>query len=223
MSIISKNSHYGPRTITNGLVLCLDAANSKSYPGSGTTWTDLSGNGNNGTLENGPTFNSDNGGSLVFDNIDDYFDGSFICNKTYYSIDFWCYPTELIDFNWAMKFNSGWNDFNIHSDVNGGVYVGTDVATRITPWRSGVYVLNTGQNFTWTFDNGLGKFYKNGVLETSKSMAISAITEFTTYESQGTGTGHCTGRLSNFKVYSNRALTAAEVAQNYNALKSRYI
>jgi uncharacterized delta-60 repeat protein len=63
---------HSPQISLNGLVLCLDAANSKSYPGSGTTWTDLSGNGNNGTLTNGPTFDSDNLGSLVFDGVDDY-------------------------------------------------------------------------------------------------------------------------------------------------------
>ena len=53
--------------ITSGLILNLDAGNVASYPGSGTTWTDLSGNGNNGTLINGPTFNSSNGGSILFD------------------------------------------------------------------------------------------------------------------------------------------------------------
>jgi hypothetical protein len=58
--------------VQSGLVLNLDAGVSSSYPGSGTTWTDLSGNGNTGTLTNGPTYNSANGGSLVFDGVDDY-------------------------------------------------------------------------------------------------------------------------------------------------------
>ena len=62
----------GPKIVTNGLVLYLDAANKKSYPGSGTTWTDLSGNNNTGTLTNGPTFDSNNGGSIVFDGTNDY-------------------------------------------------------------------------------------------------------------------------------------------------------
>ena len=60
----------GPSIVTNGLVLALDAANHKSYPGSGTTWFDLSGNSHDGTLTGGPTFNSDNGGSIVFDGTD---------------------------------------------------------------------------------------------------------------------------------------------------------
>ena len=61
---------FFPSIVTNGLVLCLDAGNQLSYPGTGTTWNDLSRNGNNGTLTNGPVFNS--GGSMVFDGVDDY-------------------------------------------------------------------------------------------------------------------------------------------------------
>ena len=64
--------HRGPKIVTNGLVLYLDAANKKSYPGTGTAWSDLSGLGNTGTLTNGPTFNSGNGGSIVFDGVNDY-------------------------------------------------------------------------------------------------------------------------------------------------------
>lgn len=65
----------GPRIVTNGLVLYLDAGNSKSYPGSGTVWNDLSGNGNNGTLVNGPTYSGANKGSIVFDGANDYISG----------------------------------------------------------------------------------------------------------------------------------------------------
>lgn len=63
-------------TITNGLILNLDAANYKSYPGSNTTWTDLSGYRNNGTLTNGPTFSTLNGGGITFDGVDDYVIGT---------------------------------------------------------------------------------------------------------------------------------------------------
>ena len=89
----------GPNIITDGLVLALDAANSRSYPGTGTTWSDLSGNGNSGTLTNGPTFNSGNGGSIVFDGVDDNI--SFSGNTFNYSpgtsgevsLEIWVYPT----------------------------------------------------------------------------------------------------------------------------------
>ncbi len=60
------------KIVTDGLVLALDAADRNSYPGSGTTWTDLSINKSNSTLTNSPIFNSSNGGSIVFDGVDDY-------------------------------------------------------------------------------------------------------------------------------------------------------
>jgi hypothetical protein len=63
---------YGPRLVTDNLVLCLDAADRNSYLGSGTTWTNLIGGGSNGTLLNGVGYSSSNGGSLVFDGINDY-------------------------------------------------------------------------------------------------------------------------------------------------------
>ena len=64
--------NYSPKIVTDGLVLCLDAGNPNSYPGSGNTWKDLSRGRNNGTLVNGPTFSGANGGSLVFDGVNDY-------------------------------------------------------------------------------------------------------------------------------------------------------
>ena len=58
--------------ITRGLILHLDASAPSSYPGSGTTWSDISGNNHVGTLTNGPTFSTDGGGSIVFDGTNDY-------------------------------------------------------------------------------------------------------------------------------------------------------
>ena len=65
---------HGPKIVRDGLVLALDAADRNSYISGSTTWTDLSGNGNTGTLTNGPTYSSANGGSLVFDGSNDYVD-----------------------------------------------------------------------------------------------------------------------------------------------------
>ena len=64
--------NYSPKVVTDGLVLYLDAANPKSYVSGSTTWGDLSRGGNNGTLVNGPTFDGGNGGSIVFDGVNDY-------------------------------------------------------------------------------------------------------------------------------------------------------
>ena len=58
--------------VTSGLILNLDAGNASSYPGTGTTWTDLSGNNNNGTLVNGVGYSSSNGGIMTFDGVNDF-------------------------------------------------------------------------------------------------------------------------------------------------------
>ena len=62
-----------PRIVTDGLVLAIDAANTKSYPGSGTTWYDISRNNSNGSLVNGSTFSSENLGTVTFNGVDQYY------------------------------------------------------------------------------------------------------------------------------------------------------
>jgi len=80
---------YG-KTVTSGLVLYLNAADRNSYTSGSATWQDLSGNGNNGTLTNGPTFNSANGGSIQFDGNDDYISmRNFIGNVTTFTVCKW--------------------------------------------------------------------------------------------------------------------------------------
>ena len=86
---------FFPSIVTNGLVLCLDAGNQLSYPGTGTTWNDLSRNGNDGTLTNGPVFNS--GGSMVFDGVNDYIAISDSLQQLQFStgaftLSAWIYP-----------------------------------------------------------------------------------------------------------------------------------
>ena len=87
-------THYGPKVVTDGLVLALDAADRNSYPGSGTAWTDLSGRGNNGTLVNGVGYNSANFGSLSFDGSNDYVSGS-IPTLNNWSMCLWYLSTDI--------------------------------------------------------------------------------------------------------------------------------
>jgi hypothetical protein len=94
---------HSPQISLNGLVLCLDAANSKSYPGSGTTWTDLSGRGNNGTLVNGVGYNSGNLGSLVFDETNDFVNCG---NSTTLNMS-----TETTLIHWLKFTGSTWSPF----------------------------------------------------------------------------------------------------------------
>jgi hypothetical protein len=116
---------YGRDNIVrDGLVLDLDAGISASYPGSGTTWTDLSGNGNTGTLTNGPTYSSANGGSIVFDGTDDVVDTFNASSLTDMTIEMWIYDTRSSGERDILSYNgnSGSYAFNgstFRTDGNG--------------------------------------------------------------------------------------------------------
>ena len=103
---------HSPRIVTDGLVFCVDAGDKMSYPGAGTTWTDLSKNRNNGTLINGPTFDSANGGSISLDGSNDYISvGSFNEDSSQdLSVMVWVYPIVLDggsssgkDYSWIIN------------------------------------------------------------------------------------------------------------------------
>jgi hypothetical protein len=227
------------RLVTDGLVLALDAANTVSYPGSGTTWTDLSGSGNNGTLTNGPTFNSDNFGSLVFDGVNDEVTASASNIFNNFSYDIWCLPqaTHQID----AQSTSGTSGIsgkryiigpqNISSpDAGSGISVGTNGISVYE--HSGGYMppllvhsvtINSPAHIVVNYTSKVpslylnGSFIKNGL--TSPRTNVKITTEYIGYHPPY---GNFNGRIYSTKFY-NRELTAAEVSQNYNALKSRYI
>jgi len=216
--------YYGPKIVTDGLVLSLDAADKNSYPGSGTNWTDLSGNNNTGVLTNGPIFNSANGGSIVFDGSNDCVvvnNNASILSSTAYTKIAWFYPTSFSTYN------------NIISGGNNGQHAF---------WLAGGNKLNAGHNGSWsavvstttlslntwyfgtvTFNTTSGwVLYLNGVSE-----ATSAST--TTFTGNGeillgcfsTGANVFTGRIASGLVY-NRVLSASEIRQNFNAQRGRF-
>jgi len=212
-------SNYNPRIITDGLVLCLDAANPRSYPGSGTSWNDLSGNGNHATLLNGPVHNQQ--GYLVFDGIDDGFTANMNCNKQFYSLDWWIYPLTRINYNQNILFGD-WGTFVWHTGINGEYWAGTDISTRMAAVDSGSVEVNKWQNWTWTFNNGFASMYKNGNLLRTKTMNVSAVSSFTTISSSTNTSGGTNGYRSSIKVYSNKVLTETEIRQNFEATRDRY-
>jgi hypothetical protein len=220
---IFKNS---PPIVTDGLVLYLDAANTKSYPTTGTTWNDLSGNNNNGTLINGPTFNSANNGSIVFDGVDDYTSGSILVPSTF-TTNFWFKPLQLRNYNPGFIINN-WGDFIWHTTSDGSIYCGTDLGNRFNPSSPGCgpgsIIVNTIYNYTYTYNLGVGSLYKNGTLTTtsnSHTIPVSAGTVKNYFVASSPGGGISNVISYIFQIY-NRALTAQEVLQNYNATKQRY-
>jgi hypothetical protein len=197
-------------------------------PGTGTIWTDFSNNGNSGTLTNGPTYSSANGGSFVFDGSNDYTQTPLTGTYTQISFDFWGFfddPTlnmlsrnESAFGDWTsgrVHFGTRWTGSNagMHFNVN-SVWQNTPPTNLRYGWNHYVLVYDTVNN--------LKRIYLNNILSSSHAtngnmvlgdFRIGVATNLNQYYR---------GNISNFKVY-NRALSAAEIQQNYNATKSRYI
>jgi hypothetical protein len=200
--------------VQSGLVLNLDAGASTSYPGSGTTWTDLSGNGNTGTLVNGVGYSGDNFGSLVFDGTDDRVDSINASSLTNMTIEMWIYDTRSSGERDILSYNGNFgsytfNGFTFRTDGNG--------AGARTFFSVGQPPLNTWYRFCYV---------KNGDLYINEMRYTGSGTD-NTYGVISLGNtrsdvnNRLNGRISNAKIY-NRALTATEISQNFNALRSRF-
>jgi|TARA_R110001606_G_C15150454_1_gene625671 hypothetical protein len=223
----------GPNIVTDGLILALDAASPKSYPGSGTTWKDLSGNGNNGTLTNGPTFSN---GAIVFDGANDYTritnNSTIDFTTNSFSLHVWVRTHQV----GATRFIMGKGDgISIASSTGYSLYLGNTGTT----WLFGVwdgtgntsagstdYVeVNTWVNLCGVYNStdNSHKLYTNSELVDTDIRAVDSISTVNDlYVGAGPqGSGDWNGDIAITQVY-NRALTADEVSQNYNALKSRF-
>jgi hypothetical protein len=213
----------GPIETTDGLVLHLDAANTRSYPGSGNTVYDLSGFGNTSALTNGPTYNSSNLGAFVLDGSNDYIlvnSQANILSKTAYT---------KIAFIYISNFST------VNNIISGGF------SGQHAFWMFGTDKLNAGHNGTWntvvgattlslntwyfaavTYSNSTGwKLYLNG----REDGTSADTTTFTGNQEISIGSystaNNFTGRIASVQVY-NKALTATEILQNYHATKGRY-
>jgi hypothetical protein len=209
---------HSPLVVTNGLVMYLDAANPRSYPGSGATWVDISQNGNNFSLVNGPTFNPANDGSIVFDGVDDYsINANFKYSPFTYDIYFKGgsgYISRLFGYGWGLY---------VVSPGQLAVWVDTNTSHRSTTTNI-AYDSNSITNISIVFANNAFSLYKNGTflqtVSTPSNSVFSTTTQFT-IGADNTGNGFFTGNIYLAKMY-NRALSAAEITQNFNALRSRF-
>ena len=219
---------YNPRIVTDGLVLALDAANTKSYGGSGTTWTDLSGKGNNGTIS-GATHTSGAGGYFDFDGTDDYVDttsGWTNFGTDPFTIEVWYKTSSASQFEtlvgnanggagtFQLDYN-GSNNLRFISSTNSGEYVDSSISLSVGVWKQVVVVREgTGTNQF--------KIYSNGDLNTTGTFNINlnSSAQLRIGRNRG-GVYYYDGEISNVKIYT-KALTATEVAQNFNALKGRF-
>jgi hypothetical protein len=223
-----------PSIVTNGLVLNLDAANIKSYPGSGTTWTDLSGNGNNGTLTpgvSGLTFSRDGGGSLVFDGTNDYVSiPSFNFGSNAFTISYWLYK---LDRTYKYIQDLGGNNTGaislgpgtggqLTANASINVYGGSKILSIGTELGSSWYPINQFFEITITRNGSVSLLYLNGsLIYTDTALGNFGGISTSKIGDYGGGGLNFNGRISNTKFY-NRVLSSTEVQQNYNALKSRF-
>jgi len=207
-------TRYSPSIVTSGLVLCLDAANTKSYPGTGTTWTDLSGNGNNGTLVNSPTFS---GGVFTFDGSTNYINVSGVN-----------FATGTSTIMGAARYN-GATRGRIINGLNNNWLMGHWASTTENYYAEGwVSAVSSGTSDTnWRIMTSTSNttspsysLYVNGTLSVSNTNGTAGPNGLRIGAYGGSGefsTGQC-----GFVLAYNRILTAAEILQNYNATKSRF-
>ena len=226
---------YNPSSVTSGLVLCLDAANTKYYPGSGTTWTYLSCRGNNGTLVNGVGYNSGNLGSLVFDGTNDYINLGNILNYTTENFTFNTFfylnsfTTSVVgqgpQLFWKGSFNTNGYYCVIGSGGNVLFHTNQSGSGQFSYTSPGLIAVGVWNNVSVVRTGPSVKIYINGVDRTNVSATHINPTSSTGNFQLGAydaGFIYSNHRVATFQSYS-RALSAAEVSQNYNALKSRYI
>ena len=205
---------HSPSIVTNGLVMYVDAANVKSYPGSGTTWSDMSGNGNNGTLVNSPVLGA-NGGSLQFNGSTQYMTSAFATTSGQaLTVLGWLYSNETTA-TYRNFFDSVTQRPMIWWNTSGQIEFDAAYYTTTVVYRNQwVYVA-----LSKPAGSSAASYYVNGSLVgTGTAYTIPALTPTWLNRASGqTWTGNC----SNIKIY-NRALTAVEVLQNFNALRGRY-
>lgn len=218
-----------PPIVTNGLVLHLDAANRISYPGSGTTWTDLSGNGYTGTLTNGPTFSSTNQGIISFDGTNDGVDCGNNFNLQYFTAITWARFVSSANANFLFSNGS----FNTPTIEGWGLTVDSSTTIRFDHTAVASVITHTSSNL---YD---GKWRQLGIFRNNSNIAgliidgmvVAQTTYSTSFTNSNLWLGLRTGGtqfnpffkgdMAQMMVY-NRGLNQQEILQNYNALKSRF-
>jgi hypothetical protein len=223
---LSKRFNYLENPVSDGLILNLDLGNYSSYRGTGTSITDLSGIGNTGTLTNGPVFSTANRGILSFDGVDDHIDVPSITSITGdFTVAIWFYTTSAAD---------GFYKRLVDLDYVTGFWLGRNANTN--SWGGGILEANLPYGIYLPFANGQWHYlvsirsgtthilYGDGISSTTSNTVSSgnlSATRLFIAREPGASASYFNGNIAQVQIY-NRALSAAEVQQNYNAFKGRY-
>ena len=225
---------HSPQIVRSGLILYLDVANQKSYPGSGITWFDLSGNLNNGTLTNGPVYSTLNKGNFIFDGVNDYVSTISGSGLTTFTIGFWVKTTESRSNNtfWQRpsffgKSNGGSNSGDFGITINSGYLGYWSGLSADSSYLSTIKIDDNIWRYVVCTNNGSSlNLFVNSILITGSSLNSG-----TPLNSQSFWVGakggselpgsYCNCSISNLTFY-NRTLTNTEINKNFEATRGRY-
>jgi hypothetical protein len=222
--------YAGPEINESGLVLCLDAGNTKSYPGSGTAWTDLSGRGNNGTLVGSPTYSSNDLLGSITTNTSQYISTGYNFSNNKFTVNMFVKlnPSTFWATVWANDSWTAARGYLSYMDTSSTLQTGA--AGQLPPVRQTTITGFTSiTNWCWVIDGTTLTLYKNGIQVDSGSFTAPSGGFATTglyfgARHQNTGTSFadvCPMVLYTASVY-NRTLSATEVSQNFNAMRGRF-
>ena len=223
----------GPNTIETGLIVSVDAANPTSYPGSGTTWRDLSGNSKNGTTS-GATYGSQNGGVFNFDGINDtisFGTGNTFFPLTSFTIDLWTQskgtvPTTgttpgLFGFTYGIRAY-----FDLTNRVVLSISSGSSSQNLTYTHNTNIRDDGSWNNIVFQATPTNSYIYLNGELKASQSLTWLGDTIWPTNtwnlgRDNNNSNQFFTGSIASYKMY-NTALTLPQIQQNYNAMRGRF-
>ena len=225
--------------VTNGLVLTLDAADRNSYVSGSATWNDLTANNYNGTLTNGPTFVSTNGGSINFDGVDDHVNIPYNSNLNLasWTLSSWVKLNATPDFTDTIisrGYDSGFT-VNYYIDCRTNFQVGsykgspladqfvtssTTTASRIGLWTN-VVAYRTTDYKVGVYINGVRENEVTYTLADFSSTSVNSTINLGALNQNGTMARFLNAQIASSQLY-NRALSSSEVLQNFNAQKSRF-
>lgn len=241
------SNNYGPRIVTDGLVLCLDAADQNSYSGSGSTWLDIS-NANNwssnvlGTRTatiNGPAYSPTNKGYFDFDGTDDYIEINNGRTMVTSSISFCVWLKQDV-----LHTDTDFNNQICIVEYPALAYLGASSCFYM-PLRSGTIsfryqrannqadvspsisqVINEWRYYVGTYGDGFISFYANGSLVGSNALnysflALSTLNNNARLGEAGIYNKHFNGQMALCQAY-NRVLSSEEIRQNFEATKGRF-
>ena len=216
--------HYNSKIVTSGLVLALDAANVKSYPGSGNNWIDISTAGKTGTLISSPVYNANNSGSFIFNGVNyvsvagsnTVTEATFIvwmkrsgtqqayAGLIYSRVSFTGLDFDINGLNLGYNWNNDANAYNFASNLSPQDGTWCMCALSVSPTSATFYLCQS-----------------SGIRTATNTTSHASITISTVLVAQEISFRPFTGNISVAQMY-NRALSAAEVSQNFNALRGRY-